>query len=51
MLYVPESKISESQILRYSGQKQFNPYQMSGASALQLCRELAFIAPEDQSEL
>jgi len=51
MLYVPESRISESQILRYSGQKQFNPYQMSGASALQLCRELAFIAPEEQSEL
>jgi len=51
MLYVPESKMSQSHILRYSGRQQFNPYEMSGASALQLCRELAFSLPEDDSKL
>ena len=51
MLYVPESRISESHILRYSGKKQFSPYEMSGSSALELCRELALSRPEDRLEL
>lgn len=48
MLYVPESKMTASEIIRYSGQKQFQPYQMTGESALALCRELAYSLSDDE---
>ncbi|MTI63932.1 MAG: blue light sensor protein [Methylophaga sp.] len=41
----------ESLILRYAGKKQFNPYEMSGESALRLGFELAFSLPEDSLQL
>lgn len=48
MLYVPESKITATDILRYSGQKHFNPYEMGGESALKLCQELAYSLADDE---
>jgi hypothetical protein len=47
MLYVPQSSMSAEQIVRYSGDKHFDPYKMSGESALQLSRELAYSLPSE----
>lgn len=47
MLYVPASSMSADHIVRYSGDKQFDPYRMSGESALQLSRELAHVMPKE----
>jgi hypothetical protein len=40
MGYVPESSFSAPQILKYSGKKEFNPYEMSGESAYLLMLSL-----------
>lgn len=41
MAYLPPKKITGDIIMRYSGEKRFNPYQMSGESCYQLLKELS----------
>lgn len=45
MLYVPVSSVSADTIMRFSGDKTFDPFRMRGESALQLSRELALAMP------
>jgi len=40
MGYVPEAGLNSEVCLRYSGHKDFNPYEMSGDSCLGLMLEL-----------
>ena len=41
MAYVPSSSLTQEMILTYGSTKEFNPYKMSGESALLLLSELA----------
>lgn len=41
MAYVPESNLTQQILLKYSGQDEFNPYQMTQKSAFLLLAELA----------
>ncbi|MCK7565639.1 BLUF domain-containing protein [Marinobacter xestospongiae] len=40
MGYVPSGQLARQQILRFSGKAEFNPYEMTGASACGLLAEL-----------
>lgn len=45
MGYSPSSSLTASLYLRYSGAKEFNPYEMSGESAYQLLLQLKHTLP------
>lgn len=45
MGYIPESEMTDELNIKYSGNNEFNPYEMSGESAHQLMIELSLSIP------